>query len=72
MRITEMLVFGYDGTSSVFAVNLVADAATVVLTYTNEHGETVVDSAWEQASDAFTAVHGPLNRLVGAAPTGSP
>lgn len=63
---TEMLITGYDGDDSVFAVTITPGRATVVLTRTNEHGETVVDSNWKQATDAFTALRDVLDRLVSA------
>lgn len=68
MSTTEMLITGYDGDDAVFAVNITPGRATVVLTRTNEQGETVVDSNWKQATDAFTALRDVLDRLVGALP----
>lgn len=66
VQVTEMLVTGYDGEESVFVVNLVSDAATVVFTRTDDGGEAVVDSASRQASDAFVGVRDLLNGLVRA------
>lgn len=66
MPVTELLITGYNGDESVFAVNLASYAATVVLTHMDEKGETVVDSAWQQATDDFTALRDVLDRLVRA------
>lgn len=66
MRITEVLVTGYDGEQAVIAVNLVSGAAKVVITSTDKNRETVVNLARQQAGDAFTAVRDVLDGLVGA------
>ena len=65
MHLTELLVTGYDGSKTVFAVTLTPDEANVVLTNTTDNGETVVDSAWQQTTDAFAEVQELLERVVG-------
>jgi hypothetical protein len=71
MPVDEMLITAYHGDNSVFAVNLAPGRATVVLTRTNEQGETAVETTWKQTSDAFTALRDVLDRLVHAAPKAS-
>lgn len=66
MQCTELLVTGYDGEEVVFAVNLVPNASTVVLTHADENGVTVVDTAWSQATDAFAAARELMVGLVRA------
>jgi hypothetical protein len=66
MQITELLITGYDGEDAVFAVTLAPNEANVVLTSTDDNGETVVDSAWRQATDAFAEVQGLLERVTRA------
>lgn len=67
MHLTELLVTGYDGNDAVLAVNLKPNEAKVVLTSTNDNGETIVaDAATEQATDAFAQVRGLLDHLMKA------
>jgi hypothetical protein len=66
MPVNDMLITGYYGDHSVFAVNIAPGRATVVLTRTDKQGETVVDATWKQTTDAFTALRDVLDRLVGA------
>jgi hypothetical protein len=63
MPITELLVTGYDGDRAVFAVVLAEDRATVVVTSKDDNGETVVDSAWSQASDALAGMRPFFERI---------
>jgi hypothetical protein len=56
MRLTELLVTGYDGDEAVFAVIIAPDQANVVLMRTDDNGETVVGSARQQATDVFAEV----------------
>ena len=72
MPVNEMLITGYHEDNSVFAVNVAPGRATVVLTRTNEQGETVVETTWKQATDAFTALRDVLDRLVDATPEAYP
>jgi hypothetical protein len=37
-----------------------------VLTHTDQHGETAMDSTWQQATNVFTTLRDVLDRLVGA------
>ena len=63
MHVTEMLLTGYDDNEPVFAVSLVPGEARIVLT--GETDETV-KSAWQHATDAFSAVSGLIEDIVGA------
>ncbi|HZM82267.1 MAG TPA: hypothetical protein VFC19_41640 [Candidatus Limnocylindrales bacterium] len=63
MPITELLITGYDGEEPVVAVNLAPDTAAVALTGKGDKGDTVVDSAWEQSSNAFAAIHELIDDL---------
>ncbi|HZM76487.1 MAG TPA: hypothetical protein VFC19_12210 [Candidatus Limnocylindrales bacterium] len=66
MHLTELLVTGYDGNEAVFAVTLAPDEANVVLTSTDDNGETVVDSARRQATDIFAEIQELLEQVVAA------
>lgn len=63
MHVTEMLVAGYDDDKAMFAVSLSAGNASVILTNTDEEGETV-RSAWQEATDTFDAVRDLVERIV--------
>jgi hypothetical protein len=56
MHVTELLVTGYDG-----------DEANIVLTSTDNSGQTVVDSARRQTTDIFAEIQELLEQVVGAA-----
>lgn len=71
MSVDDLLITGYYGDKSRFAVNVEPGRATVVLTCTNEQGEDVVDATWQQATDAFTALRDVLDRLVSNPPSAS-
>jgi hypothetical protein len=63
MRVTEMLITGFDGDEPVFAISLASGIATMSPTSTDENAETVLDEAWQEATDAFEAVWEILERL---------
>lgn len=65
MRVTKMLVAGYGEGNSMFVVTLADGSASVILTKTDENGETV-RSAWKEAADTFDAVRDLVERIVGA------
>lgn len=71
MHVTEMLITGFDGDEAVFAVNPACDTATMSSTSTDENGETVVDNAHQQATDAFEAVWEIVERLTKVPATAS-
>jgi hypothetical protein len=68
MAVDEMLITGYYGDKTVFAVNVSPGRATVVLTHTNAQGETVVDGTWKRTTDVFIALRDVLDGLVAAQP----
>lgn len=72
MPVNDMLITGYYGDNSVFAVNVAPGRATVVLTHTDKQGDTVVDATWKQTTDAFVALRDVLDRLVATPPEVSP
>lgn len=63
MRVTKMLVAGYDEDKSMFVVTVVGGKASVILTNTNEQGETV-RSAWKETTDTLDAVRDLVERIV--------
>lgn len=66
MNITELLITAYDGPAILFAATLTADEAKVIRPGTSTEGEPVVGEAWQQATDAFTAVSDLMTAVVGA------
>jgi len=68
MNISELLITGYDGAASLFAVTLTADGAKVMRPGNDGDGETVVGEAWEKATDVFATVRDLMNDIVGTPP----
>ena len=66
MHITELLVTAYDGEEPVLAINLGPDNATVALTGRDDNGDTVVNSAWNQNSQAFVTIRRLMEDLAAA------
>jgi acyl CoA:acetate/3-ketoacid CoA transferase alpha subunit len=64
MHVTELLITCFDGQELVSTVFLDSDTATIHTTSTDESGETVVDAARQEASDAFEAIWKILERLI--------
>ncbi|GIH07111.1 hypothetical protein Rhe02_51780 [Rhizocola hellebori] len=63
MKVTELLITGFDGDEPVFAVTLVPDGATAVLTATDGEGGAAVDSIAKQETDVFSSVRELLEPL---------
>ena len=70
MNVTRLTVAGYDDDNSMFAVSVVAGRASVILTLTDESGETV-KSMWQETADTFEAVRDLVGRVV-EGPTPAP
>jgi hypothetical protein len=63
MRFTKLTVAGYDEDASMFAISVAAGRASVILTRTDEQGETA-RSMWQETVDTFEAVRDLVQRIV--------
>jgi hypothetical protein len=70
MRITELLVTGYDGDKVVFTTDLTAEGAETILTRTDADGETAVEAVSTQRSEAFGSLVETLTELTESARIG--
>jgi hypothetical protein len=71
MKITELLVTGYDDAATLFAVTLTPNEAKVIKPGTDPEGEAVVGEAWQQATNAFTTVRDLMEGIVATPPSAS-
>jgi hypothetical protein len=60
MKITEMLVTGYDGDRPVFVVNVFPDTAKALLVTADADGQDAVETAAERTTQMFL----PMKRLL--------
>ena len=60
MKITEMLITGYDGTRPIFAVSVLPETANAVLLTHDDDGEETVAAASERNSKMFI----PMKKLL--------
>lgn len=67
MKITEMLITGYDGRRPVFVVNVLPETASAVL-LTHEDGEDVVEVAAERNTRMFIPMKKLLEGAIVVAP----
>jgi hypothetical protein len=65
MRLTRLMIAGYDEDRSSFTVSVADGSASVLLTGTDEQGKTV-SSMWRETADTLDAVGNLVERIVGA------
>ncbi len=68
MKITELLITGYDGDRPVFVVDILPETAKVVLTKPGDDGQTAVDAATEEATPIFFPIQKLLEGVVVVSP----
>lgn len=71
MRITELLVTGYDGDKVVFTTDLTPVSAATILTGTDDDGETVVEAVSNESTRAFGSMVRTLTKLTESARIGA-
>ncbi len=60
MKITELLITGYDGNRPIFVVNVFPETATTLLVTTDEDGEDAVAATAERTTQMFR----PMKKLL--------
>lgn len=63
-EIDELLVTGFEGPCTCYAVHLSADGAKIIRPSAGENGETLVGEAKEKATTAFAAIRDLMNEIV--------
>ena len=71
MRITELLVTGYDGDKIVFTSDLTPEGATTILTGTDDRGEIAVEAVSRESARAFKSVVETMTRMAASARIGA-
>ena len=64
MDIDELLITGFEGPCTSYAVHLSAGEARIIRPSAGEDGETVVGEAREKATSAFTAIKDLMTDII--------